>query len=736
MTAPDEVVDSLVAAEDSLLQRGRAAVGVSGNDEVEPLRTVLRRNGVTLFPVVVLGLLAFVDGFQGLVLGTLGPEVSRSLGIGVTALTSLLIVKALALSLASVIFADLVGKRPIRALIASVTAIGWSLCTFFTGLVRTPGQLAIINAVDGVTSASVGTVQQPMLLDCYPPAIRIRINGIRTAIILGSSLLAPVSVSVLVGVFHLTWRGCLLVLAVVSLVVSCSSFFLRDPGFGRYDSDQVKAEVEQAEDPGGQPVVLSEDAPLGFFEAARRVFLIPTMRKAITLSVVGSMAAPVNTYFNFFLDEHWHLGPTGRANFGIVTSAISIVLLLVTTPLGDKLFQRDPSDMMKVLTATGGFGGLLVLLAVLSPWLVPMMVLYGIGTALPQALAPVTSTTFLNIIPPRMRGTLIALLAVMSVAAGETAGNLLLGGLNHRLGLQGAILTISLVISPVTLWMFWTMHRTINADLDATVRATIEAEELAALRRSGVRPPLLACRGINFSYGQLQVLFDVDFTVDDGEMVALLGTNGAGKSTLLSVVSGLNLPSRGSVRLDGADITYVDAERRTRMGMSQINGGKATFGPLTVAENLRLFGFSHGRDTRSVERGIEESFAAFPRLAERRNQLASTLSGGEQQMLGLSQALILKPRLLCIDELSLGLAPKIVGELLAMVRSINDTGTAVILVEQSATIALSLVDHAYFMERGSIRFDGAAADLLGRDDLLRSVFLEGAQSAVRVGGHR
>jgi ABC-type branched-subunit amino acid transport system ATPase component len=240
---------------------------------------------------------------------------------------------------------------------------------------------------------------------------------------------------------------------------------------------------------------------------------------------------------------------------------------------------------------------------------------------------------------------------------------------------------------------------------------------------------LLACRHVDFSYGQLQVLFDVDFTVDDGEMVALLGTNGAGKSTLLGVISGLNLPSRGSVRLRGADITYVDAERRVHMGVSQVLGGKATFGPMTVADNLRTYGFAHGRSRSVVERGIEESFAAFPRLAERRNQIAQTLSGGEQQMLGLSQALILKPQLLCIDELSLGLAPKIVGELLEMVRRINETGTAVVLVEQSATIALSLVEHAYFMERGQIRFDGPATDLLGRDDLLRSVFLQGASGA-------
>ena len=225
----------------------------------------------------------------------------------------------------------------------------------------------------------------------------------------------------------------------------------------------------------------------------------------------------------------------------------------------------------------------------------------------------------------------------------------------------------------------------------------------------------------------------------EGSLVALAGfvvsvlADTALMILLLRVVSGLGLPQSGTVRFRGQDITYVDAERRVAMGITQIPGGKATFGPLTVVENLRVAGYSHGRNRKAVDEGIEESFAAFPRLAERRSQLAGTLSGGEQQMLALSKALILKPRLLVIDELSLGLAPIVVGELLEMVRRINADGTAVVLVEQSVNVALSLVTHAYFMEKGEIRFDGEASGLLGRSDLLRSVFLEGSAVAVSAG---
>jgi ABC-type branched-subunit amino acid transport system ATPase component len=270
-----------------------------------------------------------------------------------------------------------------------------------------------------------------------------------------------------------------------------------------------------------------------------------------------------------------------------------------------------------------------------------------------------------------------------------------------------------------------------QGDLQRLVEAETEREELIVRVSSGQHFPLLGCHNIDFAYDKLQVLFGVDFTVDDGEMVALLGTNGAGKSTLLRVISGIGKPTRGSVHFRGADITYVDPMRRVQHGITQMPGGRSVFGTMTVAENLRMYGFSVRRSKRTIERGIEATFAAFPSLASRRNQAAATLSGGEQQMLSLGKAFILQPRLLLIDELSLGLAPLIVGQLIDMVRRINDSGTAVVLVEQSVNIALTLVDHAYFMERGEIRFDGQAAELIDRPDLLRSVFLEGASKGLR-----
>jgi ABC-type branched-subunit amino acid transport system ATPase component len=191
-------------------------------------------------------------------------------------------------------------------------------------------------------------------------------------------------------------------------------------------------------------------------------------------------------------------------------------------------------------------------------------------------------------------------------------------------------------------------------------------------------------------------------------------------------MSGIEIPERGSVRLSGRDITYLNAERRVLAGVTQVPGGRAVFGSMTVIENLQTFGYTIGRDRRAVDAAIDRCLDAFPQLAERRTSLAATLSGGEQQMVGMCKALILRPRLLLIDELSLGLGPVVIGPLLDIVRQINAAGTAVVIVEQSVNIALSLADHAYFMEKGSIRFDGRASDLLDRQDLLRAVFLEGA----------
>jgi ABC-type branched-subunit amino acid transport system ATPase component len=232
-----------------------------------------------------------------------------------------------------------------------------------------------------------------------------------------------------------------------------------------------------------------------------------------------------------------------------------------------------------------------------------------------------------------------------------------------------------------------------------------------------------AVRGVDFSYGRLQVLFDVSLEVGRGEALALLGTNGAGKSTLLRVAAGLERPSVGAVELDGRNITGSTAEQRVRDGLILIPGGRSVFGDLTVAENLQMTGFVLRRNPKQLRARVDDAFAMFPRLAERRDQRAGTLSGGEQQQLALCKAVILRPKVLCIDELSLGLAPTVVATLLESLETIRSSGVSLIVVEQSLNVAAWVCERAVFMEKGAIRFEGRTAELLERDDLARAVFL-------------
>jgi ABC-type branched-subunit amino acid transport system ATPase component len=233
---------------------------------------------------------------------------------------------------------------------------------------------------------------------------------------------------------------------------------------------------------------------------------------------------------------------------------------------------------------------------------------------------------------------------------------------------------------------------------------------------------LLHVQNINFAYGHLQVLFDVSLHLLRGEALALLGTNGAGKSTLLRVVCGLERPASGTVVFDGRDITGIPAERLARQGMALIPGGRGVFTDMTVDENLEMQALGIRKQRALVHERMDRVLTTFPRLAERRTAKAGSLSGGEQQQLALARALLLDPTVLCIDELSLGLAPVVVAELLETVRRLKDAGVTLIIVEQSLNIAAELCDRAIFLEKGELRFEGRTAELLEHDDIARAVF--------------
>lgn len=230
---------------------------------------------------------------------------------------------------------------------------------------------------------------------------------------------------------------------------------------------------------------------------------------------------------------------------------------------------------------------------------------------------------------------------------------------------------------------------------------------------------LLQVNDIHVHYGQVAAVKGISLEVDEADFVALIGSNGAGKSTTLRTISGLEQPSAGSILFDGIAIEKLSADRIVKLGIAHVPEGRRVFKDLTVTENLRLGAFTR-RDQQEVEADLEKIFTRFPRLRERKDQMARTMSGGEQQMVAIGRALMSKPRMLLLDEPSLGLAPLIVQEIARILVEINCAGVAVVLVEQNAELALELARHGYVLETGNIALEGVANSLMDNDHVRKA----------------
>ena len=227
------------------------------------------------------------------------------------------------------------------------------------------------------------------------------------------------------------------------------------------------------------------------------------------------------------------------------------------------------------------------------------------------------------------------------------------------------------------------------------------------------KTPLLRIRGLDTHYGRIQVLRGIDLEIAEGELVALVGANGAGKTTLLHTISGVRPASAGSIEFAGTDIVRVPANRRVKMGIAQVPEGRQVFGPMTVEDNLLLGAYTCNR--RQAIGDLDKIYTMFPALAEKRQEPAGTLSGGQQQMLSMSRGLMARPRLLLLDEPSMGLAPKLMDEAFATIRSLREQGTTIFLVEQNASSALFVADRGYVLETGSIVLSDTGHALLANE---------------------
>ncbi len=232
---------------------------------------------------------------------------------------------------------------------------------------------------------------------------------------------------------------------------------------------------------------------------------------------------------------------------------------------------------------------------------------------------------------------------------------------------------------------------------------------------------MLKIRNLNVYYGNIHAIHDVSIDVKAGDVVSLIGANGAGKTTIMHTIAGLKKPQSGEIMLNDKNIVGLEPNKILTMKMAQVPEGRRIFAQMTVEENLDMGAFIR-KDKKGIAEDIEYIYAKFPRLKERRKQLAGTLSGGEQQMLAIGRALMSKPEILLLDEPSMGLSPILVKEVFNVIRDVNDLGTTILLVEQNAKMALSISDKAYVLETGKIVMEGAAADLM-QDDRVKKAYL-------------
>ncbi|MGY1603770.1 ABC transporter ATP-binding protein [Geodermatophilus sp. SYSU D00815] len=235
---------------------------------------------------------------------------------------------------------------------------------------------------------------------------------------------------------------------------------------------------------------------------------------------------------------------------------------------------------------------------------------------------------------------------------------------------------------------------------------------------------LLEVEGLCVNYGRIEAIRDIGFTVEEGSVVTLIGANGAGKTTTLKTLSGLRKVRAGSVRFQGRDITHMPSHERVPLGISQSPEGRRIFPGMSVEENLDMGAYSRPDRARTRASDLDRVFTLFPRLLERRTQPAGTMSGGEQQMLAIGRALMSRPKLMLLDEPSMGLAPKLIQQIFSIITDIREQGTTILLVEQNAAQALRIADRAYILETGEIMREGTGADL-AQDDSVRAAYLGG-----------
>jgi ABC-type branched-subunit amino acid transport system ATPase component/predicted MFS family arabinose efflux permease len=678
------------------------------------LREGLKVGGWFMF--AVLTAIVALDELEGAAINVLAPNIEKTFHISEGAVVFIGTASAAFFVLGAVPMGWL-ADRVKRVPIVGSAALLFAGFVFLSGLAVNAFMLFWTRFFTGIAKANTITGHLSLIADGYPIGVRARMSAAMQGAAHAIGLCSPVLVAVIATIAGGPegWRWAWYLLGLPVAFVALASFFMKEPPRGQYEKEHVIGEQIEEHKP----------APISMEAAFARLKRIATIRTVlVAFCALGFGLFSQGTLSSLYLDKHLHV--TDILQRGVLLSLTGIAALPLLPIVGkyfDRTYRQDPAKALAIV-------GLLILpSAIFTPiqfsvqsraWFVILGIPQAVLTT--SAFAMVSPVLF-AVVPYRLRGMGTALTTMYIFFIGGFAGGIIAGFLTNAIGIQATVIVLGVPSAVIGGLLLMNGARYIRHDLSLVVSELLEEQEEYHKRVDEHVPvPVLQAADIDFSYGPVQVLFDVNFEINRGEVLALLGTNGAGKSTILRVISGLEVPERGVIRLNGQNVTYVTPEQRARMGIIQLPGGKGVFPSLTVDQNLATSARLLGRDGIRAGQRLDYVFDLLPELVPLRNQLAARLSGGQQQMLALGRVLLHEPEILLIDELSLGLAPIVVERLLRIVERLKTDGQTMLIVEQSLTVALAVADRAIFLEKGAVRFEGPAQQLLERDDLARAVF--------------
>jgi len=714
---PDELLKEAVAkSRDSEAVADVALMPGTGEGKPPPLMGILRESGIA--PLLLFTLAAIVPSTFGNGINLIGNNLEKTFHLHDTGLGAVGFVQSAAPLLWAVPLA-LWADRKSRKFVAGVALLVFAVLAPLMALSPNVWWFVLFLMFVSVGSAVNQTVHNSYLADAYPPEARSRVFSWHY---LSDPIGQTVGILVFGYVVALTgdWRWGLVVGA-AGFPIGLLLFKLREPDKGANESSHIlKAS-------GMDVHTQQEQAPRVLLGSAiTRLLRIKSLYyELVAVAVLGFVGTGWGLFGNLYFVRVWHQHTAQRADIFSIIGLAAFLGLPVAYTVGDRLFRRAPQAPLVLAGVSITVYGAFFTISLYMPklWLVVAMQLLANAAIAPIAIA--IFQTLAATAPPEMRSICFAMFGVYSAIFGGFAGGIILGAISDASNVTAALTLIGPVCAiGGVLLVIGSRH--VRRDITLVIEDVIERYAEGRRRQAGGDIPAMQIHNLDFFYGNQQVLFDVNLEVPEGEIVALLGTNGAGKSTLLRAVSGLDHPHRGVVRLFGTTCTYLEPEQIIGLGAALLLGGKMTFPGLSVKDNFRIGGHSLRSDGPKARSALDQAIDLFPELGPHLGQPAGTLSGGEQQMLALARVMMTKPRLLMIDELAFGLAPMTVERLMEIVRRVNASGTTVVVVEQSVNRAMSLATHAFFLERGEVKFDGPAQDLLARTDLLRPIFLAGA----------